>query len=92
MTEVEIREVFTDPFALKKGIELWRNAEIKPVFNNNVDEKEEVEFKRSERIQKIRNEKQNVKNAAKHMNKLYREDKQLTEVTKSLENEDFHDY
>ena len=90
LTEIEIRELFSCPVDIRKGIELWENAGKKTVINN--DTEEEQELKINNRRRKIREEKRKIKENEEHMNKLYKEDKQLTEITKSLENEDFHEY
>lgn len=50
------------------------------------------ELKRQYRRQKIRKEKEKLKEQAEYMGKLYSEDKELTEITRALECEDFHDY
>ncbi len=50
------------------------------------------EIKADKRKKRIRERRKNLKNQAEKMAEFYHEDPELTEMTKCLESEDFHEY
>lgn len=50
------------------------------------------EIKADKRKKRIRERRKNLKNQAKEMGEFYHDDPELTEMTKRLESEDFHEY